>query len=294
MNKKNLLLTFTKNRQKFKIPWHESPFPKVDSIVIGELIQYDNDGLHFKILDYQNKEAFMPLKEMSRRKCRNVRSIFKIGDVKPLLVTCVDEITGYIDLSNKYVDMAVDDLDRLEKQIRLINLFYEWILILQNKDSEVFNMEMDQDRWIQVMKNSLWTAPIRDIYDDLIEIKKKNKSILDVFPRFCNIFTNEDIMKFSELIQKHIQYSVQYSMKLTMESRGIQAVYTIQIYCDRMKEKVLEIDPDSKFINHPPYYLMNGKTSYLEKLEYIEKELQDFFLSEISEEIKWKLKLIME
>ena len=113
------------NNNIFNVPWHKNEYPEPDDIVIGYINKIEDTGLSVFILDYQKKEALMPLQELSRKKISSIRTLFKEGDIKPLLVLRVDNKKGFIDLSNKYINMARDEIDRLEKYTVVIRIFYQ-------------------------------------------------------------------------------------------------------------------------------------------------------------------------
>jgi hypothetical protein len=125
---------FRFNEKSFIMKWHEEEYPEPDTIVICRVNQIEEYGVKVSILNYGGINGFLGTKELSRKKIKSIRSIMKVGDVKPLLVINkeVKKDLVYIDLSNKQVSNAEQEVERLEKYHRLTNIIHTWLKSVYN------------------------------------------------------------------------------------------------------------------------------------------------------------------
>jgi len=130
----NNKFTIKFNEKLFAMPWHANDYPDKETVVICRIERLEVYGFKVSILNYGGIGAFLALNELSRKKIRSIRSIVKVGDIKPLLVIKKDykHDQVYIDLSNKQLTNAEEEVDKLEKYYRLINIFHIWLKKIYN------------------------------------------------------------------------------------------------------------------------------------------------------------------
>jgi translation initiation factor 2 alpha subunit (eIF-2alpha) len=271
--------TFTKatrNMNIFKYHWYKTKYPKVDQIVICKAVKIEEIGIKFQILDYLGIEAFMPLNELSRKKIKSIRSIFKEGDIKPLLVLRVDEENGYIDLSNKYVDMAKDDIIRLDKYSSLVNIFHKWCLYLENKGNLKFNQNIPINLWENVLESTLWTYQTSEIYDNIMKIRTNENTILEIFPNLSD-YDENDLLKLNKIIIESISFEININIKLKIVCWAINPILYIQNVCSNLSDKIKSYELDSIIKSSSPIYEFVIKTNKLEIVDEFFEKIEDEF-----------------
>lgn len=261
---------------KYKYPWHKDEYPESDNIVIGKAYKIDDqNGIFFHLLDYMSKEAYMPLRQISVKKVKRVRAFFKEGDIKPILVTKVDIEKGHIDVSNKYLDMAQDDIERLEKYEKLIKIFHSWLLQVINKNEESFCKNISQELWKSVMESTLWNYHISEIYENILDIRTDKKEIKDVFPLFyTKLEINEieninicDLEKLKTIINNNINYEINVSIKLKLTTWRANSLQYIKEILNNINDKIKSLEFTVKLIINAPIYEFNLKSNKKEKIE---------------------------
>jgi translation initiation factor 2 alpha subunit (eIF-2alpha) len=266
----------TRNMNIFKYPWYKNKYPKVDQIVICKAKKIEEIGITFEILDYLGIQAFMPLNELSRKKVRSIRSIFKEGDIKPLLVLRIDEENGYIDLSNKYVDMVKDDILRLDKYSSLIYIFYKWCLYLENKDKSEFDQNISIEIWNKILESTLWAYQTSEIYDNIMKIRTNENTILDIFPNISN-YDKNDLLKLNKIIIESISFEININIKIKIVCWAINPILYIQNVCSNLSDKIKSYELDCNIKSSSPIYEFTIKTNKLEIVdEFFEKIDNEF------------------
>jgi len=265
-----------KNLDLFDYKWHKQSLPAEDSIVIGRVKSIDQNGVFFQILDYQSQNALMPLNQVSSKRIRTVKSVFKEGDIKPVLVTKVDDKNGFIDISNKYVNMATEDIDRLDKYIQLIRIWKSWILYLINKNNtkDDYILTINHEYWNLIMDQTLWNYTMGDAYENVVDIRTSKKSVQKVFPGLLTLpdMCEKDLEKLVELVEKNISYEVVITIQLTLRSFATNGLSNLQKILVDLQKKY----EDCKlFINSPQYtfVMKSHKKEIMEQLyECIEND----------------------
>ena len=258
-----------KNLDLFDYKWHKKDLPEEDSIVIGRVKSIDQNGVFFQILDYQSQNALMPLNQVSSKRIRTVKSVFKEGDVKPVLVTKVDDKNGFIDISNKYVNMAAEDIDRLEKYIQLIRIWKAWMLYLVNKNNSSgdYILTINHNDWNSIMNQTLWNFRMGDAYENVVNIRTGKHTIQEIFPGLLTLpdITEKDLDKLLEQIEKNISYEVVITIQLTLSSFATNGLASLQNILRQLQETCQE---SKLFINSPQYtfVIKSHKKEYMEKM----------------------------
>ena len=230
------------NKDILNLKWHENTYPELNSVVICHINKIDKYGINVDILDY-GIEGYLTTKELSRRKIRSIGSIMNVGDIRPLIVIKVD-ITGdrvIIDLSNKQLDDPNYDIDILEKYYRLITMIHTWLKNIYN-ESEIKSKQFapyDANDWIKIMKLTLWTESIDDIYLKFMNIKLKISNINETFELLSNqintssLDTILDIKpkhldQLSDLIDNYINYEIIIKINLRLNCWSLNAIGTLK------------------------------------------------------------------
>ena len=227
---------FTEASILFSLPWHKTKYPSPDDIVIGCIKKIEENGIVVKILDYLSIEAMMPLQELSRRKVSSIRSLFKEGDIRPLLVLRVDKEKGFIDLSNKYINMAQEEIERFDKYSCAIRIFYQWINYLVNKNDKEYKTKVQESDWEAIMSKSVWLYSQSEIYEKLLDVKTGVEDISKVFPELAesensvseNSVSETDFNKLKKLIEDSISYTIELHVSINLVCWSINAIEKIK------------------------------------------------------------------
>lgn len=258
-----------KNLDLFDYKWHKEAFPAEDSIVIGRVQSIDQNGVFFQILDYQSQKALMPLNQVSSKRIRTVKSVFKEGDIKPVLVTKVDDKNGFIDISNKYVNMATEELDRLDKYVQLIRIWKSWMLYLLNKNNSTddYLITIDHEYWNTILNQSLWNFTMGDAYENVVDIRTSKKTVHSVFPGLLILpdIDDSDLNKLVELVERNINVEVVITIQLTLKSFATNGLCNLQKILTKLQNKY---ENCKLLINSPQYtfVLKSHKKEIMEQL----------------------------
>jgi translation initiation factor 2 alpha subunit (eIF-2alpha) len=273
-----------KNLDLFDYKWHKEALPAEDSIVIGRVKSIDQNGVFFQILDYQSQEALMPLNQVSSKRIRTVKSVFKEGDIKPVLVTKVDDKNGFIDISNKYVNMATEDIDRLDKYIQLIRIWKSWILYLVNKNnaSDDYILTINHEYWNIIMNQTLWNFTMGDAYENVVHIRTSKKSVQNVFPGLLTLpdICETDLDKLVELVEKNISYEMVINIQLTLRSFATNGLANLQKILVELQKKY----EDCKLFINSPQYTFVLKSHKKDNMEMIYESIEDDFATVLENE----------
>ncbi|RLE50295.1 MAG: translation initiation factor IF-2 subunit alpha [Candidatus Methanomethylicota archaeon] len=95
------------------MPIKRRAFPEVGDLVIATTTSIHEHGAYVKLDEYDGKEGYIPIGEVSSTWVRNIRDYIKEGQKVVLKVIRVDERKGHIDLSLR----RVTDKERKEKLV---------------------------------------------------------------------------------------------------------------------------------------------------------------------------------
>mmetsp|Transcript_79788 Transcript_79788/g.165819 ORF Transcript_79788/g.165819 Transcript_79788/m.165819 type:complete len:337 (+) Transcript_79788:114-1124(+) len=84
--------------------FYEDEFPTEEETVVVRVNRLDeNTGAYVSLIEYGDKEGFIPLSEISKRRIRSMIKVLRIGTNEVCQVVSVDHEKGYINLSKKRV-----------------------------------------------------------------------------------------------------------------------------------------------------------------------------------------------
>lgn len=82
---------------------YEKDYPDTHELVMVTVNRVTEIGVYATLLEYNNKEGFILLSNLSRKRIRSVNKHVRIGRQEVLQVLRVDQDKGYIDLSKKLI-----------------------------------------------------------------------------------------------------------------------------------------------------------------------------------------------
>ncbi len=84
--------------------------PEKESLVLGRVTKVLNNGAFVELLEYKNRDAFLPIYEVTSGKIRNIKHFVKEGDVLVLKV---------FDVRGENVDVSLRRVNKEERQRKL-------------------------------------------------------------------------------------------------------------------------------------------------------------------------------
>lgn len=87
----------------FRCRMYEKEYPEVKDLVVVLIKKVEEVGAYVNLIEYGGIDGMILLKELSRRRIRNIQSFIKVGRCEVVSVVCIDMKKGYIDLSKKNV-----------------------------------------------------------------------------------------------------------------------------------------------------------------------------------------------
>lgn len=116
------------NEPLFNYQWFKSKSPKKGDIIIGFVDSIGTSQVDITILNYNKVKGIIAFNELSSKKVRSIRTLFKEGDVKPFIVTNVSakEDMVYIDLSFKNINDYAEEIAALEKYHLILLVMFKW------------------------------------------------------------------------------------------------------------------------------------------------------------------------
>lgn len=82
---------------------YESDLPRVNDLVIAEVVSMSSTGAECCLLEYNNVDAYLSIGEWSRKRIKNPQSFVRVHSRHVLQVVRVDNEKNYIDVSRKNV-----------------------------------------------------------------------------------------------------------------------------------------------------------------------------------------------
>ena len=232
------------NEKLFNLPWHKELLPTPETIVMARINKITDYGVEVSIINYNNINGFIAVNELSRKKIRSIRSILKVGEIKPLLVIRVEHKNGNIniDLSNKQVINMNDEINRLERYYKLINIVHTWLKSIKSynfKDSNIDNISYTLNDWSVINEYLLWSKNLEEIYESFMDIKIKKRNFNDTFSTLIQLINDNrlntdmkislnDIDNLNILIDKYINYDININIKLNLICWSINSLDNIK------------------------------------------------------------------
>jgi translation initiation factor 2 subunit 1 len=111
---------------KERVAFYASGMPVPEELVMVRVTAVENAYVKVELLAYGLREAYIPLKELSSRRIRNIHSIVQVGKEEVCMVTDVDVAKGYIDVSRRNV--STEDIeqcrDRYKKAVQAHHMLW--------------------------------------------------------------------------------------------------------------------------------------------------------------------------
>jgi translation initiation factor 2 subunit 1 len=103
-------------RANLNCRFYRQCFPKVDELVMVEVLHVDQVGASVSLLEYNGIEGLIMLGELSKKRIRSVTKLTRVGRKEVVTVIRVDQSKGYLDLSKKQV--TAENISECEKKFQ--------------------------------------------------------------------------------------------------------------------------------------------------------------------------------
>jgi len=206
------------------VKFYRDDYPVVDEVVMCIFTHISEMAAEVQLVEYCRKPGIIPSSELTRRKYRLSNKIAKIGQRQACIVTKVDQVKGYIDISkNKLNKSSEAECDRKfsrgQKSINLIKDFY-----LDFYKPETFDVE----KFTDICNRSIWQLDAKDNIkgSSYVYLKKSyhDPSILD---KHTKLSTEEKagLLKIvnAKLSPKQIKMRVDMEVRCRKEA-GVNAI----------------------------------------------------------------------
>lgn len=204
---------------------YPAEFPEVGEIVAAKVTQIDESAVYCQLLEY-DREGMIPLKEISRRKMKNIRQFVRVGAQEYLEVIEVNPTKGYIDLSRKQVKGDQEEYKIKYTSVKRVHsFFHRWsvktgvdlvgtiLWSLYDRDQEDVYGKVYTEPWL-VRVPVDYRDQIQEDYNKLFEKKAEKRELS--FEMVC--YSLQGVRALQEAIDKGLQHST--------EDTPLQCIYT--------------------------------------------------------------------
>lgn len=94
--------------------YYEHSYPTINDVVVTQVKSITDMGIYVSLLEYDGIEAMIPLSEYTNRRFRSLPSLTRVGRIEFALVTHVDQVKGYVDLSKKRI--SSDEISKYDEK----------------------------------------------------------------------------------------------------------------------------------------------------------------------------------
>lgn len=94
--------------------YYEQSYPNMNEIVVVQIKSITDMGIYVSLLEYDGIEAMISIAEFTNRRFRSLPSLTRVGRIEFAIVTNVDKVKGYIDLSKKRI--SVEEVAKAEQK----------------------------------------------------------------------------------------------------------------------------------------------------------------------------------
>lgn len=175
----------------FDLQWFKTNIPQKEEIIFGFVDNIGTSQVDITILNYNGIKGIIAFNQLSSKKVRSIRSLFKEGDIKPFIVTDVivkgDDIN--VDLSFKNINDYGDEIVAIEKYYLLILIMFRWFKDIYREQFFINSFPSkisDNDQ----IDNKLLSQNVESIHD----MKGLDRSI-----SFSNIIDTNKLVETNDL-----------------------------------------------------------------------------------------------
>jgi translation initiation factor 2 subunit 1 len=229
--------------------------PKVGEHVIATISKVARFGAYCRLLEYDNLEVFLPIREVSSGWIKNIREYVHEGQKVVCSVLFYDKEKGTIDVSLKRVTQS-----QAKEKIRVYN-FEKRLTALFSQAIKMAGMYEEKPALIQkaLSEFSTYTSLIENAMGNTEEFKKS------ALPKKLK----ETLLEAYEANRKKRQYIVAYTMKLSTFNT-MSGVTELKDIITSMKHLGVEVN----YVGAPRYRLVAEGEDYSKAEDKIKQAAQ--------------------
>lgn len=230
----------------------QNKIPKPKSLVIVQIDKIEKYGAYCKLIEYNNREAFIPLKEVSTGWIKNIHEFLHKGRTIVCRVIYIDSEKGTIDISLRRVTSkdSKDKISEYNLEKRISSLFEQAIKksgLSKQKDTLIKTVLLEFETYIDFHKNML---------ENTSQFKKS------ILPKILKSTYNE----ITEANRKKKKYSVSYTIKIIN--------YNTEKGINEIKDTLSEIEKKDitiQYLGAPKYIFSTTGSDYVDAEKKIKK-----------------------
>jgi translation initiation factor 2 subunit 1 len=189
------------------IRFYKDQYPNVDDIVICVATNVATTHVYAELIEYNNIEGMIGLRDISEKRIKNIKDFIEEGETYALLVVCVDENTGNIDLSNKFITEKDSALERFDRYRFAFNIFLKFV----RKMMSISDTDEINELAIVLAEKTIWKVPRNDLMQRLIDIRVNN-TMVDLWS--LRITEKETFLNIINTSINGIEFTIQQTFKL--------------------------------------------------------------------------------
>jgi translation initiation factor 2 subunit 1 len=227
--------------------YYAKEYPKVDEVVCVTISRIEKDALYCKLIEYEDKEGFLPITGLNRKSHYNPKKYFKENKIYPMTVMRVDENKGIVDLS--YNRIKSDD--EKKKYVEKFEYFSK-IFKFTHEISLLSDLLMDS-----ILPTTMWRVLQKDDIDNSKEIYT---SILDNPAAYI-----EDIITAHPNVAQRALDNIE--SRITRTYMTVHQEFNLNAICTNAINVLKEIltypndEVKLEYVNAPKYrIIVEGKT----------------------------------
>ncbi len=229
--------------------------PKFGDLVIGEISKISPFGAYCKLLEYNNLETFLPLREISSGWIKNIHEFLHINQRVVCKVIYIDKSKGTIDVSLKKVTPR-------DAKIKINSYTLE-------KRSEVIIQQALKMTNLEGQKDSIINLILHEFQNYTSFLSKLSDSDEPIKTSSVPVQLQEEILKLIKSSRKKKEYKVSYILTLS--------TYDPKSSVDSIKQSLSDAESQTGcniyYISSPRYHISSEADNYLNAEEKIKKAL---------------------
>lgn len=291
----------------FNLQWFKTNVPQKEEIIFGYVDNIGTSQVDVTILNYGSIKGIIAFNQLSSKKVRSIRTLFKEGDIKPFIVTDVivkdDVVTA--DLSFKNINDYADEIAIIEKYYLLVFIMFRWFKDIYREQFFISSPLSKVESGIiedQTLLNQQNAESIHDMRGldrsiSLSNIIDTNKFSIDTddlnLDQYCNIEDNDQ-----DNVQNQLAQSVQSAqstplnqniakipfsknewnelMELTLWSYSFSNIYNVFLLIKTKKASFKDVFSDFYNKVSNGLYIVRNKTLTIQDIKRLELLIEKF------------------
>lgn len=226
--------------------YYETNYPNLNEVVFVTIDNFTDDAIYCRLVEYKNKEGFLPITELDKKVQPNPKKHFSEKKVYPMIVMDVDAAKGVIDVSYR----RIKEIDR-EKYLEKFDYFSR-IYRLTTEISLLYNMLMDN-----ILPFTMWRVLQKDSIENSKEI---HDMILDNPASYVETIIADNPIETKKILEN-------IESRITRTQLIIHQNFELAVACNEavnVLKNILSYTDDRltvEYVNAPKYRIVvNGKT----------------------------------